>query len=119
VYVRGFPSTSVEPLPFRVTREPTPTVCLGPATAIGGEFTVLTLTVAVSDPFAFVTVRLMTYIPGTSIANDVITAAGLDNVAVDPAGVLVNVQLYVSVPVLLGLVEALPFKVTVLPTVAV
>jgi hypothetical protein len=80
---------------------------------------VLTLTVAVSDPLEFVTVRLMTYIPGTSTPNDVITAVGLDSVAVDPVGMFVSAQLYVSVPVPLGLVEALPFKVTVLPTVAV
>jgi hypothetical protein len=59
-YVSASPSASVDPLPFRVTVEPTPTVWFGPALATGAELMVLTVTLALELPVPLLTVSWIT-----------------------------------------------------------
>jgi hypothetical protein len=58
-YVSESPSTSVEPLPLRVTVEPTATVWFGPAFATGAELTVLIVTLALELAVPLLTVSWM------------------------------------------------------------
>ena len=88
--VSGEPSGSCEPLPSRVTVTPRSIVWSSPASAMGGSFGTLRVSITTSSGWLFtlpsLTISLRRKIPARSGVNVGMTAFELDSVALLPEG---------------------------------